>query len=177
MIVLYVILGVVVIFGVVAFRGAPYVPSHPAQVRKAFTELYALNKKDVVLDAGSGDGLVLRIAAKKGARAIGYELNPLLILVSRVWSWRNQRVETRLADFWRVDIPVETTLVYVFSVSRDVAKLERRFVELANKQQRSFHVMMYGAPLPTLSVKGSMGAHTLYEIHPIATRALQSSQP
>lgn len=65
MIVLYVILGVVVIFGVVAFRGAPYVPSHPAQVRKAFTELYALNKKDVVLDAGSGDGLVLRIAAKK----------------------------------------------------------------------------------------------------------------
>ena len=177
MIVLYVAAVVVLLFGLVAFRGAPYVPSHPKQVRKAFRELYPLTERDIVVDAGSGDGLVLRIAAQQGARAIGYELNPLLVALSRVWSWRNPLVSVRLADFWRAPLPDDLTLIYVFSVSRDVAKLERRVQEIANRQQRSFHVMMYGAPLPTLPTVGTMGAHTLYEVTPGQKRALHNQKP
>lgn len=159
-------MALVVLFGFVAFRGAPYVPSHPKQVRKAFQELFPLTEADVVVDAGSGDGLVLRIVAQRGARAIGYELNPLLVLASRIWSRGNTLVEVRLADFWRATLPSDTTLVYVFSVSRDVAKLERHLQEVATSQQRSFHIMMYGAPLPTLPAKAAMGAHVLYEVVP-----------
>lgn len=181
MIIIYGIVAIVVLFGIVAFRGAPYVPSHPRQVRKAFTELYPLTSADVVVDAGSGDGLVLRAAVRCGARAVGYELNPLLVVMSRLWSWGQRRIEVHTADFWRVTPPSDMTLLYAFSVSRDVAKLERYVQAIANRQQRSFHVMMYGASLPTLPVKATMGAHTLHIVTPRSKasmdRALQTEKP
>ena len=77
------IAAVVLLFGFVAFTGAPYVPSRRRDLQKAFDELYRLKKTDVLVDIGSGDGIVLREASRRGARAIGYELQPLLVLISR----------------------------------------------------------------------------------------------
>ena len=177
---LYIVLGVVVLFGIVAFRGAPYVPSHPRQVRAAFRELYMVTDKDVVVDVGSGDGLVLRIAAKQGARAIGYELNPMLVVISRVLSWRHPHVAVRFGDFWRTSLPGDTTLFYAFSVTRDTRKLERRFQQFADRQHRSVMVMMYGAPLSSEQQVGARGAHTLYKFVPrnqeIIPKTLQSEK-
>ena len=56
----YIIAGLIVFAGFTAFTGAPYVPSKPREVKRAFTKLYKLSAKDVVVDIGSGDGLVLR---------------------------------------------------------------------------------------------------------------------
>ena len=75
------VLAFVFLFGVVAFIGAPYVPSHKKYVRRAF-EHFGFGEGDVLVDAGSGDGIVLRIASKQGMRAIGYEINPVLVLIS-----------------------------------------------------------------------------------------------
>ena len=69
---------IAIIVGFSAFMGAPYLPSHRRDVARAFDELYPLSSSDVLLDIGSGDGVVLRQASKRGARAIGYEIHPLL---------------------------------------------------------------------------------------------------
>jgi tRNA G46 methylase TrmB len=73
----YVGLVIVLVFCSVIIFGAPYVPTRRRDISTAFDKLYKVGAQDTVLDIGSGDGLVLRAAARRGARAIGYEINTL----------------------------------------------------------------------------------------------------
>ena len=157
---------VVLLFGFVVFRGAPYVPSRKRDVRAAFENLYTIGPSDTLVDIGSGDGVVLRMAAERGARAVGYELNPLLVGISWLLRRGDSRVSVRLADAWRVDLPAETTIVYVFSTSRDIEKLGRWLDEQAAKSGNSFYFMSYGFELQRTALR-NYGAHYLYEITPL----------
>ena len=56
---LWVVGGVLVLFALTAFTGAPYVPSHRRDIQRVFREGVKLTKDDVVLDIGAGDGVVL----------------------------------------------------------------------------------------------------------------------
>lgn len=78
----YLIGAVVVFIGISAFFGAPYIPTLRRDVRRMFDELAPISKSDVVLDLGSGDGVVLREITKRGAKAVGYELHPFFVGVS-----------------------------------------------------------------------------------------------
>jgi hypothetical protein len=69
LIVVFVVSLLAIFFGLVVFIGAPYVPSQRKYVRRAFEHL-GLGAKDVLVDIGSGDGVVLRIAASYGAKAV-----------------------------------------------------------------------------------------------------------
>lgn len=159
---LWLVLGVILVFGLVVARGAPYVPSHHRYARKSLAELYKLSSKDTLVDLGSGDGIILRIAAEKGARAIGYELNPILVGITKLLSWGNANVSVRTADFWLIDIPTETTIVYAFAVSRDAKKLEQKMQEWANSNGSELLLMTYGAKLKARQPIGALDAHTLY---------------
>lgn len=97
------------IVGFGAFFGAPYVPSLRKDAKRMFDSLYTLNSEDVVIDFGSGDGLILREVSRRGARAIGYEVNPLLVFISRMLSRKDPNVTIRAANFWLVKFPQETT--------------------------------------------------------------------
>jgi SAM-dependent methyltransferase len=158
---------VVLLFGFVVFRGAPYVPSHRKDVAKAFGQLYEVGEKDIVVDVGSGDGIILRMAARRGARAVGYELNPALVMISRFLSRRNKKITVHLSDFWFVKLPAETTLVYVFAVERDVKKLAAKFQAEADRLGRPFHVISYGSELPSPPQLKTIGAHHLYIFRPL----------
>ena len=70
------------LFLLTALRGAPYVPSRSRDLERAFDELYKLAADDLLVDIGSGDGRVLMMAVKRGARAVGFEINPVLAKVS-----------------------------------------------------------------------------------------------
>jgi hypothetical protein len=50
---LWIVLGIIVAIGFVAFTGAPYVPSKRGDVRRALTELYELGKGAQKRDHGS----------------------------------------------------------------------------------------------------------------------------
>jgi len=154
-------------FGGIVAIGAPYVPSHNSDVATAFDELYALSKKDTIVDIGSGDGRVLRAASRRGAEAIGFELNPLLWLVSRLLSLRDRRVSVRLRDAWTTAFPDETTLVYAFSVQRDGRKLVRTVQREANRLERSLVLLCYGSPLKGFTPDSEKGAHYRYLIKPL----------
>src|SRR5690606_15669271 len=96
----WVFAAVCVAFGFVAFRGAPYVPSHRKYARLALTKLYRLQPDDVLVDLGSGDGRILRLVSERGARAIGYELNPVLVVISRLLARGDKNQSIKLADMW-----------------------------------------------------------------------------
>jgi SAM-dependent methyltransferase len=60
----------------------PFVPS-PQDVVDKMVELAGVKKGDVVYDMGSGDGRIVIAAAKKGARATGFEIDGDLVKESR----------------------------------------------------------------------------------------------
>ena len=158
---------IVLIFGFVVFRGAPYVPSHHKEARGAFEGLYKLKSSDVLVDVGSGDGIILRIAAKHGAKAIGYELNPILVVISRFLSRKDKRIRVVLADFWLKNLPNDTTIVYAFTVSRDSKKLAEKLQKESSRLNRDIYLMTYGAPLKSKAELRKRRGHTLYQFSPL----------
>lgn len=63
---------------------------HPFPARMApeivFSRLAQLPKGSVVLDPMAGSGTVLRAAAELGHDCVGFDLDPLAVLLSRVWT-------------------------------------------------------------------------------------------
>lgn len=168
MIIIYILLALIFIFGFVVFRGAPYVPSHKKYVIEAFTKLYQLKSSDVLLDVGSGDGLVLRIAEKYCNKVIGYELNPVLFAISILLLPRyNKKVIIKLVDFWLVNIPDDTTVVYVFAVTRDINKMINKFQNEADRLNRKISVISYGNEFYGKKEVKKHGPYYLYEFHPL----------
>jgi SAM-dependent methyltransferase len=63
---------------------------HPFPARMApeivFKELEELASPGIVLDPMSGSGTVLRAASECGHQAVGFDLDPLAVLMARVWT-------------------------------------------------------------------------------------------
>ncbi|MGE5816812.1 MAG: methyltransferase domain-containing protein [Deltaproteobacteria bacterium] len=84
----------------------PFVPS-PQEVVNKMVELAGVGKNDTVYDLGSGDGRIVIAAAKKGARAIGFEIDPELVQQSRENIRRagvQELAEIRNQDILTVDV-------------------------------------------------------------------------
>lgn len=79
-------------------------PIHPFPARMApelaLETLDSLPPKSTVLDPMAGSGTVLRQAAELGHTAVGFDLDPLAVLMSRVWTTpvSNQVVQNVLQD-------------------------------------------------------------------------------
>lgn len=170
MTIVWIVALIILTFGVVAFRGAPYVPSKRRDVERALTELYALSSDDVLVDIGSGDGVVLRVASRQGSRAIGYEIHPLLVAISKWLSRHDSRVTTRLADFWKTQLPDDTTIVYTFGDGRDIDKMARKVQAEATRLGRPVWFMSYGFGLIDHVATRELGAHKLYQIQPLQVK-------
>jgi hypothetical protein len=158
---------IILLFGFVVFRGSPYVPSQKKYVRQAFHELYNLGPNDLLVDIGSGDGVVLREAAKTGAGAVGYEINPILVGISRVLCRKNKKISIFFADFWLSKIPKNTTVIYVFSATRDMKKLMEKFQNEADRIGNPINVISYGSEFDSVEAIKNVGAYHLYLIRPL----------
>lgn len=154
------------LFGLTVFRGAPYVPSQRRYIERAFDSLYKLSAKDVLVDIGSGDGVVLRIAARKGARAVGYELNPILVVISRLLARGNRRISVRLTDFWFAPLPDDTTVIYLFGVTRDRKRMTKKLQREADRMGRPLKVLTLGSGLHKMAPDAEHDAYQLYTLQP-----------
>jgi hypothetical protein len=65
-----------------AGKDVVWVPTPQATVDKML-ELTAVTAKDYLIDLGSGDGITVITAAKKGATAVGVEFNPEMVALAR----------------------------------------------------------------------------------------------
>lgn len=168
MIIWWLVVGILVVcFGLVVFIGAPYVPSKKRDLAVAFDELYPLSERDLLVDIGSGDGVVLRQAALRGARAVGYEINPFLVVLARFLSRRQPRVSVQQANFWRTKLPPETTIVYTFGDSRDIKKMAAKVQADATRLNKSLYFVSLGFAIPGMPVLNQAGAYFLYKIDPL----------
>lgn len=153
-------------FAFTAFFGAPYVPSRRREIRQAFSELYALNKSDTVVDLGSGDGIVLRVAREYGATAVGYELSPPLVWISRLLARGDKKQSILNKSYWRADFPLRTTVVYAFSDGRDIKKLHDLVERQATKLGHSLTFITYGFEAPHKTPVKTYRAYFLYTVTP-----------
>lgn len=157
---------IILLFGFVVFFGAPYLPSKKGDLKRAFSQLRPLTKKDVVVDIGSGDGVVLREAVRRGARAVGYELNPALVAIAKLLSFGSKRVDVYVANAWKARFPDDVTLVYAFVVERDEAKLVNLVQRECNRLGRPLQLVSYGYSLKAKKPEASLAPHDLYTFVP-----------
>jgi SAM-dependent methyltransferase len=163
----YIVGAIVVAIGLSVFFGAPYVPSHRRDVRRLFEEFTPISETDTILDIGSGDGIVLREASRRGAKAIGYEIHPLFVAISRVLSWGDARVQVKWVNAWTTSFPKEVTLIYAFAVGRDGKKLSAKVQHEADSLKKALTIVCYGNALPNRTPDRSFGAYHLYTFHPL----------
>ena len=116
------------LFGFVILFGAPYLPTLRSQIDAAI-ELLELKPGQTLLELGSGDGRVLKAAAEKNLKAIGYELNPLLVIVSKLKTRRyRHKVTVKWGDFWSAEWPI-TDGIFVFLLPKYMAQLDKKIVQ------------------------------------------------
>jgi SAM-dependent methyltransferase len=119
----------VLAFGAVLLRGAPYVPTMKKQAEAAL-ELLALKPGQTLLELGSGDGRMLILAAQSGLNVVGVELNPFLVIVSWLRT-RRYRKQVRIiwGDFWRVQWP-PCDGVFAFLLDRFMVRLDHKMLSV-----------------------------------------------
>jgi 16S rRNA A1518/A1519 N6-dimethyltransferase RsmA/KsgA/DIM1 with predicted DNA glycosylase/AP lyase activity len=157
---------VLLMFLAVVFVGAPYVPSHKATIQTAL-DILPLKKGDLIVDLGSGDGSFLIAAAKRGFKAVGYELNPVLCLVSYLRSLKQgDLVKIRLADFWLAKLPADTLAIFVFLAGPYMNRFAKKLDSLMVNRSKPLYVVSNSFQVPGLkSIKSQDGLH-LYKLDP-----------
>ncbi len=119
-------LGILIgLFALGSVKGAPFLPTRPARFDAIF-DLFNLEPGDRLLDIGVGSGALLLVAARRGIKGTGYEINPILYLLARHRT-RNYRhlVEIKLGNYWKHRLP-ETDAIYVFLITKYMLPLRHK---------------------------------------------------
>lgn len=109
------------------FLGVPFLPTHRKQARKMM-ELAQIKSGMKVIDLGSGAGRLLFMAARCGVQAIGYELNPFLVLWTRLiifLTGKTGQVKVFYRSIYDADI-AEADVIFLFLYPPHMKKLERK---------------------------------------------------
>lgn len=117
-----------VLFLLISFlTGAPFVPSKKSAAA-AMINLARLKPGMKVADLGSGDGRILFGAAQKGAQAIGFEINPFLViftwLKAQLTPYR-QLIHVHWQNLWTADVR-NVDVVFVYLLPWRMEKLKRK---------------------------------------------------
>lgn len=133
MIILYYIIVILIIcFSGVILFGAPYLPTLSKQ-RLAALEMLDLKKGQLLFEPGCGDGRVLVLAAKRGIRGVGIELNPIMYLVSRIITFKyRKQVKVIWGNFWHKDWP-EADGIFLFLLDKYMKKFDEKIKETQKK--------------------------------------------
>lgn len=116
---------IILLFSIVVFMGPPYLPTRHKQVQAAL-DLLDMQPGETLLDVGSGDGRVLLAALERGYKAIGIELNPLLVLVSIIVTWKyRSQVRIVWGSFWGLPWP-RADAIFTFMLPKYMSKFGAR---------------------------------------------------
>jgi hypothetical protein len=161
-IVVFVVGVIIVLFSFVVFFGAPYVPTLKNQVVVALDGL-DLKPGQTLIEVGSGDGRILIAAAERGWNAVGYELNPILVL----WAWwRTRKCRKNVKIIWGNALTKKwppTDAVYVFGVARIMPKLHKKIIQSIDTPIK---VASFGFEIPGAHKIATLQAVHLYEYSP-----------
>jgi hypothetical protein len=156
--------------------GAPYVPTHSRQFRRLLRHLRLNPQTDVLVDLGAGDGKIVRLSAPYVKLALGYEINPVLVVLAKLRTRHLSNVRIKLADFRQIQLPAETTVVYIFSAGtflKQVIALINRHLQQAN---RPLIVISYGFEMPDLGQPEVYQGFLIYRLKQKSTSKKPSSR-
>ena len=123
-----------------------------------------MGSDDFLVDFGAGDGKILKIAKKYGARGFGIELNPILVLLSKLRFLGARDVNIRLGSYLQVALPKETTVVYTFGDGRDVLKIYNRVKTEAERLEKTIYLISYAFPVKNVKEFKFDGTSYLYKV-------------
>ncbi len=156
-----IIIGIIAIFlfaGVVAF-GAPYLPTLANRVDDAI-DLLDLKPGQTMLELGCGDGRLLRAAAEQGIKAVGYELNPLLVIYAKLACLRYRRlVSVKWANYWQVEWPPADGM-YVFLLNPYMSKLHKKVVQYS--KSKPFRLVSFAFKITEVPIAKEKDSMFLY---------------
>lgn len=149
--------GVVFLYG--RLFGGPYLPTLAKDLNDAL-DLLDLQPGQTMLELGSGDGRMLRAAAKRGVKSIGYEVNPLLVVYARVRHRKYRHlIEVRWANCWNVDWPKSDGL-FVFMLEPYMTRLYKKVVQYS--KGRKYRVVSNAFTFDQMKRSAENGGMHLY---------------
>jgi cyclopropane fatty-acyl-phospholipid synthase-like methyltransferase len=145
--VLFWVVGLIFFVAVIsAVVGVPYLSVHKKQ-RIKMMELAGLKPGQKIVDLGSGIGNLLFLASEQGVSAVGYELNPFLVLVNRCLILKKNlkdRVSVRMKSLYQADLK-DVDVVFAFLLPEPMKKLESK---LFNELKPGALILSYAFPIP-----------------------------
>jgi precorrin-6B methylase 2 len=114
-----------------AGKDVVWVPT-PQELVEKMLDMAKVTPQDVVIDLGSGDGRNIIAAAKRGARAYGFEFNPEMVALSRRKAQEAgvaDRATFIEGDMYEADISKATVLA-LFLLPSNLDKLAPKFLTL-----------------------------------------------
>lgn len=157
-VIIAVLICLVLLFGMVVSRGAPYVPTLRLQTETAL-DMLDLKAGQTLIELGSGDGRVLLAAAKKGINVVRYELNPVLVFISWFVTWRYRRnVRIIWGDFWQAEWP-NADAIYTFLLEKYMKKLDKKIVQ---EYGRNVKLVSFAFKIPNRKVISEKSGLFLY---------------
>ena len=124
-------------FAIDIFLDLPYVGTKKEKI-ETIIKLARIKNNETIIDLGSGDGRLLLAAAARGAYAIGYELNPFSVLVSRLHAHLEGHAENVMVyrqNMWQADLKV-ADVIFVYSLQKTIGKFEDFIYKNAKKGTR-----------------------------------------
>jgi hypothetical protein len=135
-------------------RGAPYLPTNSKSLSFLLDEVLpsVLSKPNAtsaetcirgpnaatpttIFDLGSGDGRVVIEAAERGYKAVGYEINPFLVLLSYIKAARRRpsqgSAEFHWSDIWKVDNLHQADIIFVYGLGPIMDALSEKIIQEA----------------------------------------------
>ena len=109
--------------------GAPYVPTSSKILDEILKEA-RLEKGQLFIELGSGDGRVLRRAVKNfQVKGVGVDMNPLLIIYSKtLTSFMNlNNIHFKVGDIYKEDLK-KADAIFLFLLPRTVNKLREKIL-------------------------------------------------
>ncbi len=128
-----ILIGCVIALSWFAGTDAPFVPTKMDEIRKIL-KLAGLKTGKKFYELGSGDGRVVFMAARFGAKSIGIEQSLIRVLYSR---WIAYKSGLKKAHFYHGNIfsknYSDADIIYIYLLPKGVKKLEEKLKEELKK--------------------------------------------
>lgn len=117
--------------------GVEWVPT-PVHIVDKMLKLANVKRNNIVYDLGSGDGIIVLKAAKLGAKAVGVEIDPFRVLISRVKAKLvslDKNAKFIQANFFKTEVR-NADVVTVYLLPRTMEKIENKLRRELKKGSR-----------------------------------------
>ena len=148
-----VFLFVLLLFTGIVFYGAPFVPTRREQIEAAL-DLLNLQEGQMLLELGAGDGRVAKAAAERGLVVVGYELNPILVLVAKLRTFTcRDRVTIKWRNYLHARWP-KANGIFIFGGDMYMKSLRKKITQCAPDIRVASYAFQFAHETPVAQQKG-----------------------